>query len=51
MDSEKHEHHHSWLKWKKEKTGRYPSIAQQKRVLENEYGGMLLESVRKKSGT
>ncbi len=51
MDTEKHEHHHSWLKWKKEKTGRYPSIAQQKKALEGEYGGMLLESVQKKSGT
>lgn len=45
MDSEKHEHFHSWLRWKKEKNGRYPSIAQQKRVLEEEYGGTLLETI------
>jgi hypothetical protein len=46
MDSEKHEHFHSWLRWKKEKNGSYPSIDDQKRVLETEYGGILLENLR-----
>lgn len=43
MDAEKHEHFHSWLIWKKEKSGSYPSINNQKKVLEQEYGGTLLE--------
>lgn len=46
MDGEKHEHFHAWLRWKKEKSGRYPSINDQKRVLEHEYGGMLLEKIK-----
>ena len=46
MDGEKHEHFHAWLSWKKEKSGRYPSINDQKRVLEQEYGGMLLEKIK-----
>lgn len=46
MNSDKHEFFHSWLRWKKEKTGRYPSIKEQKRVLEEEYGGTLLENIR-----
>lgn len=48
MDHEKHEHFHSWLKWKKEKTGSYPSFRNQKRVLREEYGGTLLEYETKK---
>ncbi|MCH2535769.1 MAG: HRDC domain-containing protein [Bdellovibrionales bacterium] len=44
MDSQKHEHFHAWLSWKKQKTGKYPSIKQQKRVLEKEYSGTLLET-------
>lgn len=46
MDSEKHEFFHSWLRWKKEKTGRYPSMSSQKRVLKTEYNGILLENYR-----
>ena len=46
MDKEKHEHFHSWLRWKKEKSGRYPSIKDQKRVLAEEYGGILLENFK-----
>lgn len=45
MDSEKHEYFHSWLVWKKTKSGSYPSINQQKNALENEYGGILLEKI------
>ena len=42
MDREKHEHFHSWLRWKKDKSGHYPSIKSQKRILREEYGGTLL---------
>lgn len=45
MDSKKHEYFHSWLAWKKNKSGSYPSINQQKNALENEYGGTLLEKI------
>ncbi len=45
MDSEKHEHFHAWLKWKKEKSKKYPPIIQQKKVLVDEYGGTLLENL------
>jgi hypothetical protein len=45
MDREKHEHFHSWLRWKKEKDGGYPSFSDQKRVLVEEYGGTLLENL------
>lgn len=48
MDSQKHEHFHSWLAWKRRKSGRYPEIRFQKRVLVEEYGGILLEDVAKK---
>lgn len=48
MDNEKHEHFHAWLKWKKEKSGSYPSFKKQKVVLEKEYGGTLLENVHPK---
>lgn len=48
MDSEKHEHFHAWLRWKKEKSGQYPTINDQKRTLETEYGGTLLENVESK---
>ncbi len=47
MNNEKHEHFHAWLKWKKEKSGRYPSLKRQKIVLEKEYGGVLLTKIRK----
>lgn len=47
MDSEKHEHFHAWLRWKREKSGRYPSIKDQKRILAEEYKGSLLESLKK----
>lgn len=46
MDAEKHEHFHAWLRWKKEKSGRYPTIKNQKRLLEEEYGGILLEKIK-----
>lgn len=46
MDRDKHEHFHSWLSWKKQKTGQYPSPRNQRKVLEDEYGGTLLESFR-----
>lgn len=42
MDHEKHEHFHSWIRWRKEKRGYYPSIKKQKRILREEYGGTLL---------
>lgn len=43
MDSEKHELFHSWLSWKKKKSGSYPSFADQRRILTEEYNGILLE--------
>lgn len=46
MDSEKHEHFHAWLRWKREKDRRYPHISHQKRVLVEEYGGTLLENIK-----
>ena len=45
MNKEKHEYFHSWLKWKKEKSGSYPNFKKQKNVLEKEYGGTLLENL------
>ena len=42
MDREKHELFHSWLRWKKEKSGYYPRFKDQKRILQDEYGGTLL---------
>lgn len=45
MDRDKHEHLHAWLSWQKSKKGRYPKIAEQKKVLETEYSGILLEKV------
>ncbi|MCB0392045.1 MAG: HRDC domain-containing protein [Bdellovibrionales bacterium] len=45
MDREKHEHFHSWLLWNKKKKGKYPTIPQQKKVLEAEYNGVLLEKI------
>lgn len=46
MDAEKHELFHSWLDWKKKKTRRYPKIGDQKQMLVQEYGGILLENVQ-----
>jgi superfamily II DNA helicase RecQ len=48
MDRNKHEHFHSWLRWKKEKSGKYPSFRHQKEVLAGEYGGTLLETIKDK---
>jgi hypothetical protein len=45
MDREKHELFHSWLRWKKQKSGRYPSFEDQKRILTQEYSGILLEQL------
>lgn len=45
MDREKHELFHSWLDWKKKKSGRYPSFNDQKRILVQDYGGTLLEEI------
>lgn len=50
MDSEKHEHFHAWLRWKKEKSGKYPAINDQKLILEKEYGGTLLAKVKSPVG-
>lgn len=46
MDREKHEFFHSWLLWKRQKSGRYPSFKDQYRVLEEEYGGVLLKGIK-----
>lgn len=46
MDREKHELFHSWLRWKKEKSGAYPAFKDQNRILEKEYGGTLLENIK-----
>lgn len=43
MDREKHEHFHAWLAWKKKKSGHYPPLIDQKRILESDYDGVLLE--------
>jgi hypothetical protein len=45
----KHEQFHSWLKWKKEKQGYYPSETVLREVLVNEYGGVVLGEVEKGS--
>ena len=45
MESQKHEHFHAWLSWKKQKSGKYPSVKNQKYALENEYNGVLLDKV------
>lgn len=45
MDRERHEHFHSWLQWKRKKSGFYPSIANQRRALQSEYEGILLDQV------
>lgn len=45
MDREKHEHFHSWLKWKKEKERKYPSLEFQRITLVNEYEGQLLSNI------
>lgn len=45
MDREKHELFHSWLRWKKEKSGYYPRFKDQKRILQDEYGGTLLAEI------
>ena len=47
MDSVKHELYHSWLRWKKEKSGHYPSPNQQRFILKDEYGGIILSEYRK----
>lgn len=46
MDAEKHELFHAWLDWKKKKNRRYPWISDQKQMLVQEYGGILLENIR-----
>lgn len=51
MDREKHELFHSWLSWKKKKSGRYPSFEDQKRILTQEYNGILLEQVAYEKST
>jgi hypothetical protein len=45
MDREKHELFHSWLRWKKEKSGYYPRFKDQIRILRDEYGGMILSEI------
>lgn len=49
MDAEKHEQFHSWLSWKKRKSGRYPDFVLQKRILVEDYKGILLEKSKIKS--
>ena len=49
MDREKHEHFHAWLSWRKNKTGFYPRLEDQRRVLETEYGGILLVKAKNSS--
>lgn len=46
MDRQKHELFHSWLRWKKEKSGKYPPINIQKKILKQEYNGQLLEDIK-----
>lgn len=43
MDRHQHELFHAWLDWKKRKRGRYPSIEEQKRLLQEKHQGILLE--------
>lgn len=45
MDREKHEVFHSWLSWKKKKSGGYPSFYDQRRILVNEFAGVLLDEL------
>ncbi len=45
MDSHKHELFHSWLSWKRTKTGRYPHPKHQRQILTNDYDGILLEQI------
>lgn len=45
MDSHKHELFHSWLNWKKSKTGKYPHPKHQRRILAQDYDGTLLEEI------
>ncbi|UYL07414.1 hypothetical protein B9G69_010190 [Bdellovibrio sp. SKB1291214] len=35
---------HAWLDWKKKKTGIYPAISEQKRILQTKHNGILLEA-------
>ena len=51
MDREKHELFHSWLRWKLQKSGSYPSFEDQKRILTQEYNGILLEQLTFKKST
>lgn len=44
MDRKQHELFHSWLRWKKEKNGRYPLISEQKKILVKQFNGLLLAS-------
>lgn len=46
MNEKKHEHFHGWLVWRKDKTGTYPPIEEQKYELVHEYKGTLLERVK-----
>lgn len=51
MDRDKHEHFHSWLSWKKDKEGLYPSLSAQKSTLVTQYGGLLLADFRSTSAS
>lgn len=44
MDRHEHELFHAWLDWKKKKSGKYPSIEDQKRLLQDKHNGILLET-------
>lgn len=45
MDRLKHEHFHAWLLWNKNKKGGYPRFIDQQKVLESEYGAVLLAKI------
>lgn len=45
MDKHKHELFHSWLNWKKSKTGKYPHPEHQRRILTQDYDGILLAQI------
>lgn len=46
MDRFDHEVFHTWLAWKKRKSGHYPSFIEQKNVLTQKLGGILLSDFR-----
>lgn len=47
MDGVKHELFHTWLRWKKEKSGHSPPMKHQKFILKDEYGAIILSEYQK----